>query len=105
MSYNSAEIKINYKYKELPNEPRYKKKKKKVRIKKSNHKHHYEPCLFKINNFFGEKSMGAGSYCVICGRIEDILISSKKIINPNLPVFEIESFLQKQVNFSGTSES
>ena len=51
MSISSKEFKIQRKYKELPEQPRYKKKKKKVSVKRSNHKHIYHECLFSFNNF------------------------------------------------------
>lgn len=105
MSISSKEFKIQRKYKELPEQPRYKKKKKKVSVKRSNHKHIYHECLFSFNNFFGEDYMGAGTYCPICGRIGDINIASKVITNDDLPIFIIDDFLAKEVKLPGTSES
>ena len=49
--------------------------------------------------------MGAGTYCPICGRIDDINIASKVITNDDLPIFIIDDFLAKEVKLPGTSES
>ena len=104
MSISSKEFKIQRKYKELPEQPRYKKKKKKISVKRSNHKHIYNECLFSFC-FFGEPYMGAGTYCTICGRIGDIDVASKVITNNDLPIFNIDDFLAKEVKLPGTSES
>ncbi len=94
------EMKIQYKYRELPEEPRYKKKKKKVH-KKSDHKHDYQPCLFKVPVWSyikgkKERCIYAGTYCTICGRIGDITVQ-KMEENNSLPIFSI-SFFDKFVN-------
>lgn len=106
------ESKLRYKYTELPDEPRYKKKKSKKRVIKSNHKHHYENCLFKTNIYSyvsGKKVpyMYGGVYCTICGKIGNITIGSKKVVNENLPIFDIsdKGFFAKEIDLSGANIS
>lgn len=100
----------NYKYAEIPEEPRYKKKKKKVPHIKSKHKHRYASALFDCGHhtyFYGIKSPRyyIVDYCVICGRINDIT-SNEKIKNSNLPVFKIkfdDLMFAKRINLEDIS--
>ena len=107
MPMSTKELKLAYKYAELPDEPaKYRKKKKKKSRKKSDHKHQYEPCLFDyhtslLQNGIEKPCMYGGTYCVICGRIGDITIGCKRITNDNLPIFEIDSWFDKFVNLNG----
>lgn len=55
----------------------YRKKSKGKHIKKSNHKHHFEPCVFeygikrfdKQHGYIPTKKASIGSYCSICGKV------------------------------------
>ncbi len=89
-----------YKYAEIPEEPRYRKKKKPMKIKRSDHKHVYEPCLFKVKKWdnLNVKPFYGGSYCIICGRIKDFTIGSEIITNYSAPTFEIEDMSAKYVD-------
>lgn len=98
------EMKIHYKYTELPEEARYKKKKKKKPHIKSKHKHRYANALLDCGHFvyhFGVKEPRyyIVEYCTICGRINDV-IAGGNISNPNLPVFKVtfEDFFAKRIN-------
>lgn len=64
---------LKYKYSVIPEEVSYKKKKKKQKIKKADHKHQYEPCIFAKEWPTDGKKVGyhKGTYCPICGRIGD----------------------------------
>ena len=98
------ETKIQYKYSILPDEPKYVKKKKKKKIKKSNHKHQYEECIFRIEKYTN-LNLGEyfnGTYCPICGRIGDVDITLTKVeLHENLPIFEINSVFDKFIPFLG----
>lgn len=96
------EEKLKYKYAELPEEPKYVKKKKKVSVKKSNHKHIYEPCLLKYN-----KDMYGATYCIKCGRIDDIFFRANVITNDKIPTFDVteRGLFTKKVDLPGTSSS
>ena len=90
---------IEYKYAEIPEKPQYKKKKKKKKIKRSDHKHQYENCLYHISKF-NKLNLGEyfiGTYCSICGRIDDISIKDISLDDNNLPIFEINSWFDKFV--------
>ena len=106
------ETKIQYKYSTLPDEPKYVKKKKKKKIKKSNHKHQYEKCIFRIKKY-ANLNLGEyfnGTYCPICGRIDNVtwekadidnITWEKPELHKNLPIFEIDSFFDKFIPFFG----
>lgn len=103
MSSEYKELVNQYKYAEIPEEPRYKKKKKPAAIKRSNHKHVYKPCLFKYTNWnnLKIKDTYGGEYCIICGRIKDHIRGftiGGNIINDNIPTFNIDDIFQKYVD-------
>lgn len=103
---SQKEFKIQYKYAEIPNEPRYIKKKKKKVIKRSNHKHHYEDCFFDPGVTLGNKKWYyKGRYCTICGHIGDMYIGGNIQLTTDEPVFKINDVLDKYVTLEGTSES
>ena len=94
------EMVIEHKYKELPEEPKYKKKKKKIHIR-SDHKHRYASAIFDCGLYKTIKGKKepyyyVGTYCVLCGRIESINIGGN-ITNPNLPVFKAD-WTAKRIN-------
>lgn len=81
---------------------------KKKKPKKSDHKHNYQPCIFKqINPYNYREDFVGGTYCTICGKIgnkvlfetEDsdygyssiIFMTEKQAIEKygNVPIFEI----------------
>ena len=99
------EFTLQYKYAELPDEPRYKKKKKKKIIKKSNHKHQYAECIFDPNTTLGgEKWYYGGRYCTICGRIDNMYIGGNIQLTDDKPIFKVNNILDKYVQL-GTNES
>lgn len=96
------EAKIQYKYSTLPDEPKYVKKKKKKKIKKSNHKHQYEKCIFRIKKY-ANLNLGEyfnGTHCPICGRIGDITLT-KVELHESLPIFETNGVFDKFIPFFG----
>lgn len=109
MPKSTKELTLEYKYAELPEEPmRYRKKKKKKVHKKSDHKHHYVPCMYDVGLYiwgYGITSpyMYRGTYCDICGRIGDIRYNNGDIgiDESELPVFEIDRLWDKFVNLNG----
>lgn len=99
---------IKYKYTELPEETRYKKKKKKSR-QRSDHKHCYASSIFDCGHsirYHGIKSpiYYIVDYCVICGRINNVT-HNDKILNPSLPVFKIKfkDLFAKSINLEDIS--
>lgn len=102
---SQKEFKIQYKYAELPDEPRYKKKKKKKVIKKANHKHQYAECIFDPDMPLGNKRWYyAGRYCTICGRIENMSIGGNIELTDDKPIFKAGLF-DKYVTLQGTNEN
>ena len=96
--------KVKYKYTPLPEDPKYKKKKNKKIVKKSDHKHIYKPCYFKSQeyiSFTGKHKfhLWKGTYCCICGRINDMWIRDVRHVDESLPIFSITGLLDKEVNF------
>lgn len=88
---------VDYKYAQLPEDTKYKKKKKKKQVKRSDHKHIYVPCYFNYNTYIyvNHKKIWVyvpGTYCPVCGRIGDRKFDSIPIekTNPNWPVFKKE---------------
>lgn len=61
--------------------PRYKKKAKKKSATKANHKHYFEPCVFKMDETRLDEARGfvtdraarlcIGTYCPACGKVGD----------------------------------
>ena len=51
----------------------HKKIKKKIKSKRSNHKHHYAPCVFYMTNSDNSLLPQVGFICDICGRPKDLL--------------------------------
>lgn len=99
---------VDYKYKELPDKPRYKKKKKKVRIR-SNHKHCYASILLDCGQYvyrqgFKEPRYYIAEYCTICGRINDVILGGN-VSNPALPVFKVkfEDLFARRINLEDIS--
>jgi len=94
MSYSRKELTLQYKYADISDEVKYTKKKKKKSIKKANHKHKYEPCLFNLGHSFGYNDLHLypGAYCPICGKIEDIRFINIYSNTDGLPVFSISVF-------------
>lgn len=93
---------IAYKYTPLPEEPKHMKKKPKKKVKKANHKHIYVPCYFSSNTYVyinGQKIevYNPGTYCSVCGRIDNISWKTvpAKNANPDWPIFkkDLVSFL------------
>lgn len=96
------EDKLKYKYDPIPEEVSYKKKKIKQKIKKSDHKHQYEPCIF-ANQWPNPEKIGykKGTYCPICGRIGErysyyTLIDAEDL--DNLPIFWNVDFSAKYID-------
>ena len=62
----------------------YRKKSVKKRRKKSKHVHEYAPCVFEYEDMCFDKAHGIqkvprtsiGAYCVICGKVVDLVIAS-----------------------------
>lgn len=48
-----------------------------------------------------------GVYCTICGKIGNITIGSKKVVNENLPIFDIsdKGLFAKEIDLSGANIS
>lgn len=94
---------IRYKYTELPEKPRYKKKKKKIHIK-ADHKHRYANAIldcgsYRYINGLKEPRYYIIEYCSICGRINDVVCGGN-LSNPNLPIFKVkfEDLFAKKIN-------
>lgn len=97
MPKSTKEYKLEYKYAELPEEPvKYRKKKKKKAPKKSDHKHHYVPCMYDTGCYITRNGLSFphihhGTYCDICGRIGNLYFNfgEDDVDDSTLPVFEI----------------
>lgn len=87
---------MNYEYdEEMP----YKKKSNRKSPTKANHKHDFQSCLFdfdgitldKAHGFVPRPQIGAGTYCVICGKIGGISFKEPDSINEALPRFRVDN--------------
>lgn len=78
-------------------------KKTESNVSKSNrkafHKHQYEPCL--LEEYEGghfPNRLFKGSYCTICGKIENVWFMDEPENHNNHPVFTVKSIFQKYVS-------
>ena len=88
---SQKELRIKLKYADIPEKMRYKKKKKKIH-KRSDHKHIYACSIFdsgqyEYRNYEKKPAYNIITYCVICGRIDDIEYHTN-ISNFNLPILK-----------------
>lgn len=69
----------------------YKKSPEKKKVKKSDHKHDYKPCLLDDGHWIVK-----GTYCVHCGRIYDFSIINYNnwATNTTLPRFKIDDIFK-----------
>ena len=74
--------------------PRYRKKSMKTGLKRSKHKHQYEPCLLELDNFPDFKTgrvegthIAFQSYCTVCGKIGDCDVG-RWFVNRITPFYE-----------------
>jgi len=100
---------LQYKYAELPETPRYKKKKKKLSVRRSDHKHRYACSIFDCGDYTYYKKIKRpyyyiGTYCVICGRINN-MEADRTNSNYNLPIFKIDDIFAKSINLEDISVS
>lgn len=92
---SQKELMLKAKYAELPSEPKYRKKKTKKKIKRADHKHIYVPCYFDYGmsiykNHKKIRMYSSGTYCSICGRIDNYHFNNIPIeeANPDWPIFK-----------------
>lgn len=80
---------LAYKYAQIPEEPKHRKKKSKRKTKRSDHKHIYKPCYYKYGHL---PYLVSGTYCSICGRHggnTNWFDTPVKEADPELPIFEV----------------
>lgn len=93
--------------------PKYKKKSSKKHAKKSDHKHRYEPCVFKYSSLWylakpeshivgdleviNKTIKSNGTYCPICGKVGDIELWSKEVFT-DVPIFQVTTPFEKYID-------
>lgn len=77
MSSDIRQMVVDYKYAEIPETPKYRKKKAKKTPKKADHKHQYQnviieytyPRNYPVSRLAGKPAYALESYCKICGKL------------------------------------
>lgn len=77
MSSDIRQMVVDYKYAEIPETPKYRKKKAKKTPKKADHKHQYQnviieytyPRNYPVSRLAGKPAYALESYCKVCGKL------------------------------------